>query len=615
MLERVKVTSARQFVTFDAATATVSNHGPDAVFYGDRTVTASSYSGSIAAGASGTVGQGVWLVSAGKSVLDVSPISPVESTVDTGSFDDGLVAVWDTASSKLKGKHRVGWFNVRDYGATGDGATDDTAAALAAIAAAEAAGGGVVYFPAGIYALSGSLVLDETKRVDFVGDGLASELRWTTDLGAGEFGITGTFDTPTYARTIRDVYLSTAGSWPSGLYAMKGLDLRSKWRAIGVRAQFFDVGVEFRGDHQALMHAKISNCRINLRWGSRVLNGITPTYGDQKLIDCDLTGARLASIGVAPDNWIGNCGLYSVIAGFAPFAVYGEHFTSVNGSVFNTDAMTGEGFESMFVNNEFVDFALEACGNGLIFDESNLRSILQSVFEQGGASANASYTYSGDKGDLAPGLSGTWAKDYAIVCKTFKSNIVRSAIATFVPFDVGYFSLGTAMDANAFEGRIADLIASAVDGGKTFLATTQHPLNVILRNGSIVYRAARADGAITKGDLVADSTTGNRDRVKPYPTGGAAAGEVHAGFARTAAASGATVLVYEQGGGGNGLAVKNTGTAVQGTRPRLLKPDAAVAGSVLEATDWSDGPIVGKSTGAAASGSPQTVQARPLGVL
>jgi parallel beta-helix repeat protein len=46
-------------------------------------------------------------------------------------------------------------FNVRDYGATGNGITDDTAAIQAAIDAAYAAGGGQVYMPTGQYRVSG----------------------------------------------------------------------------------------------------------------------------------------------------------------------------------------------------------------------------------------------------------------------------------------------------------------------------------------------------------------------------------------------------------------------------------------------------------------------------
>ena len=51
-------------------------------------------------------------------------------------------------------------YNVRDYGAVGDGVTNDKPAFLAAFSAAEAAGGyKVVFMPAGTYAIEGSLSL------------------------------------------------------------------------------------------------------------------------------------------------------------------------------------------------------------------------------------------------------------------------------------------------------------------------------------------------------------------------------------------------------------------------------------------------------------------------
>ena len=44
-------------------------------------------------------------------------------------------------------------FNVKNYGATGNGTTDDTVAIRNALSAAQAAGGGIIYLPAGTYAV------------------------------------------------------------------------------------------------------------------------------------------------------------------------------------------------------------------------------------------------------------------------------------------------------------------------------------------------------------------------------------------------------------------------------------------------------------------------------
>ena len=55
-------------------------------------------------------------------------------------------------------------FNVQDYGATGDGVTNDQAACQAAIDAAVAAGGGAVFFPAGTYILNSVPSSDTTPN-------------------------------------------------------------------------------------------------------------------------------------------------------------------------------------------------------------------------------------------------------------------------------------------------------------------------------------------------------------------------------------------------------------------------------------------------------------------
>jgi hypothetical protein len=70
-------------------------------------------------------------------------------------------------------------FNVRDYGAVGDGKTDDIAALRRAVGAIEKAGAGQLYFPAGIYLISDRLLFggDNFSALHIYGDGDASVIK------------------------------------------------------------------------------------------------------------------------------------------------------------------------------------------------------------------------------------------------------------------------------------------------------------------------------------------------------------------------------------------------------------------------------------------------------
>jgi hypothetical protein len=74
-------------------------------------------------------------------------------------------------------------YNVKSYGATGNGTTDDTAAIQAAITAASA--GGIVWFPPGTYQI-GSTITVTTPGTTLAGAGpIASTVRATAGLTAG----------------------------------------------------------------------------------------------------------------------------------------------------------------------------------------------------------------------------------------------------------------------------------------------------------------------------------------------------------------------------------------------------------------------------------------------
>ncbi len=75
---------------------------------------------------------------------------------------------------------RMGILNVKSYGATGDGATDDTDAIQTAIDAAEENSGGTIFLPRGTYKITSTLTIDGSE-IHFMGDG---RFRTTIDASA-----------------------------------------------------------------------------------------------------------------------------------------------------------------------------------------------------------------------------------------------------------------------------------------------------------------------------------------------------------------------------------------------------------------------------------------------
>ena len=84
--------------------------------------------------------------------------------------------------------------SVKDFGATGDGSTDDTTAIQAAIDALTSDSGGMLYFPAGTYKTTDVLTIETagyTDSVHFVGSGKVSSIIKQTTTGKGVLEIGG----------------------------------------------------------------------------------------------------------------------------------------------------------------------------------------------------------------------------------------------------------------------------------------------------------------------------------------------------------------------------------------------------------------------------------------
>ncbi len=130
------------------------------------------------------------------------PVSGIPASDLTSSVQTALTAAGTALQPNANGL--TDWFNVKQYGAVGDGSTDDTPAIQAALSAAATAGGGVVYLPAATYVIS-NITLD--TNVTLCGAGWATILQ----AKAGTTGYLITLTHPSTSRqvTIRDLALST----------------------------------------------------------------------------------------------------------------------------------------------------------------------------------------------------------------------------------------------------------------------------------------------------------------------------------------------------------------------------------------------------------------------
>lgn len=135
------------------------------------------------------------------------------SSIDVNLFTSALVKeadrggtfIYDSTlvGSDNQGTNFTGWVrqysgavNVKWFGATGDGTTDDTTAIQSAVAITEALGGGTIYFPIGTYAIASSINIED----DFItlkGDGRrvpdklggATVIKWTGAINSVMFDL------------------------------------------------------------------------------------------------------------------------------------------------------------------------------------------------------------------------------------------------------------------------------------------------------------------------------------------------------------------------------------------------------------------------------------------
>ena len=199
-----------------------------------------------------------------------------------------------------------GVYNVLEYGATGDGLTNDTTTIQAAFTAVSAAGGGIVYFPEGTYSVTGiAATVNNPYGAGTVTCGfkLASDTKVLLDAGAtikvatnssqfySVFVLDGVSNVVIQGGTLEgdaDTHTdSPAGEWGYGI-----------WSLSSSNVLIHNVGVtKFHGDgiHIGYGEAGTGGSNVTIRdciCDDNVRNNISVTGGDNILVTgCTLTGA------------------------------------------------------------------------------------------------------------------------------------------------------------------------------------------------------------------------------------------------------------------------------------------------------------------------------------
>lgn len=227
---------------------------------------------------------GIYDYSVGNFPLSISYTTGLTSLTSlsvsgsSGFSSLGLGSVFSSSSGILSSRQDV--FNVKDYGAKGNGSNDDTAAIQNAINAACAATPSEVYFPAGIYKKSASLVLAANfiGKVSFVGSGIHSSIILDSTSSTDGFNFdltysTGGSDPP--ATNIVEISelgfmcgsgvtgttaINILGSTPSGNDAHPGISIHDiQIGAVNQSSGGYINGIAITGNNGGVNHAKINN--------------------------------------------------------------------------------------------------------------------------------------------------------------------------------------------------------------------------------------------------------------------------------------------------------------------------------------------------------------------
>lgn len=212
------------------------------------------------------------------------------------------------------------WYNIKDYGAVGNGSTNDTAAFVNSVAALKAAGGGVLFIPKGTFVLRSQIQIVGTNIIIRGVNSDSSQIKVDTSLGTGVAAFKFDHSGRGQQCGMEDVGLicSVGGVTPYGSknHACDGVEAITQMFLNRVNIQNFDIGFRINGaSHCVVTNSNLQDCYFNAYFDQ--------CFGDNKFINCVMDGASMASVGVNGDKEMHNENVFeNCHVGFCPYGFY-----------------------------------------------------------------------------------------------------------------------------------------------------------------------------------------------------------------------------------------------------------------------------------------------------
>lgn len=226
------------------------------------------------------------------ATTDVEPVTDITfvgATVTDGGDGSAIVTIGGSP-----GIGSPPWYDVvDDYGATGDGTTDDTTAINNAIAAINSAGCGVLYFPCGTYLVSAGLTAI-TAPCLVLGDGRAGLDAITGSISEIHFthATQSLFTVSSENVSFRGLalYCSATATAGAGITVSGGGNM-ALYEWLSVVGFYVNIDIQ----EGAIWAMRDCYIRQSHKYGVKIRNVSTPDGGDWSMVGCYLTDGANSS--------------------------------------------------------------------------------------------------------------------------------------------------------------------------------------------------------------------------------------------------------------------------------------------------------------------------------